>query len=140
MKKARLITSIVFTSVLMVFSLVISITESLAFFKTWGFTALDMVFIAVALILFLHFFRIEIVFAFKRKTSQLIDISGSILMIAWLLADWVIFPKDSRISNLIDALWFLPFTGLFMGWLYTSWKRIRNIVTEEPQHSSVDVQ
>ncbi len=129
---------IVFFAVLTLSSLVMFIAESLAFFKTWGFVAPDMVFIAIAFILFLYCVGIKMINT--RKLPRSLEMGVVILLIAWVLADWVIFPKNTRISDLIDALWLLIVTGVFMGWLYTFWKQIRNAVTEEPQHNSIDIQ
>ena len=108
--------------------LVSSIVEYVEFLKTWGFSAIDVIFIATALALFFVFLNIQLVDTSKEKPSWVLAIGGLVLIVAWALADWAIFPKDSRLSELIDALWLLIITGTFVGLTNKSWLRHQEVV------------
>jgi hypothetical protein len=114
-----------------VIMLVGSIVEYVAFLKTWEFSAIDLAFIATALVLFFVFLSTQLVVGTSKKPSWILAIGGLVLIIAWFLADVAIFPKGSRLSDLIDALSLLAFAGPLIGWASKSWLRGPKAITED---------
>lgn len=107
--------------------LIFSVVAYAVFLKTWGFAAIDVVFIAMALALFSMYLKLELVDASKEKPSWVLGICGLLLVVAWVLADWAIFPKNSRVSELIDALWGLALAGIYLGWAGRYYLRRRKL-------------
>ena len=112
------------------FFLVSSIVEYVELLKTWGFSGIDVIFIAIALALFFVFLNLQLVDASPKKSSWILTIGGLVLIVIWSLADWVIFRQDSRLSELIDALWLLIVAGTFVGLVSKAWLRHQEVVAK----------
>jgi hypothetical protein len=113
----RPIPSIILPIVLGICFLVIGIVEYLRFLETWGFSATDLIVIVAALAMFWFFVRSFTMDSFNGWKSIVFIISEFALLTAWLLANWVILPKGTRLYELTHAWWDLAFTGIFVGWL-----------------------
>lgn len=108
--------SVILPAVAGVFALILSVVAYVEFLKIWKFAATDVVYIAMALALFFVFSKSELLEASGEKPSWLTLMIMVVLLVAWILSDWVIFAKKTRLSELIDALGGLILAGLYLGW------------------------
>jgi hypothetical protein len=137
-KTKRLIASIILPAMFGLFFLVAGIIEYLQFLRTWGFSEIDLVFIVVAITLFLAFVNAFAVDISKGWKSIAFTVIGLALVVAWILADIVILQKGTRLRELADALWNLAFAGCFLGWLRQSRTRIHKAtqISDSEEHAS----
>ncbi len=126
MKRVKVYAPIILFAAFSVVSLGMGIVKYSEFLKIHGFLEIDAVFIVTTLAISL----IILLDTAKPKSSWKLAVSGLILCAIWLIMSWVAFPKDLRVLNLIDVLWFPIGTSVFTGTTYRLWRQRASYLEE----------
>ncbi len=132
MKKIRRPLSIIIMALLGAFFAFFGVYDYIAFLKTWGVSGMDLLFMAMVLAMLLMGSIDKKSLANMSKTRSWIVVGGGlVLLVAWVLGDWVLFPEGSRFSELIDVLWSWILAGLWINWAVKAWLRDRKSQREQ---------
>ena len=109
--KSSMLSLILIIAGILVF-LILGIVDYILFLKTWEFAWIDILFQAAALLTIFFYLQIPYNLTVKDSKSLFLIISVIALIVAWILAKWVIFRNDPRLSELLDFISSDLFIGL----------------------------